>query len=152
MAELFQYLSVDCRLCGKLSRFRSLLEERKGMNASSSFRRFSQNFLGVSNVCPNLCIRRFVTVFRWVGPQERLIDSRGVASRNFWQNGYPKPNLRVCDCVWCGWGTQEMADFSQRHNPSFTSFRFGHKVNESSIISLFLAVQQPVVSSLTKGQ
>src|SRR5579859_2985870 len=73
MAELFQYLSVDRRLRGKLSRFPSLLEERKGMNASSSFRRFSQNFLGVSNVCPNLCIRRFVTVFRWVGPQERLI-------------------------------------------------------------------------------
>src|SRR5579859_7049949 len=83
MAELFQYLSVDRRLRGKLSRFPSLLEERKGMNASSSFRRFSQNFLGVSNVCPNLCIRRFVTVFRWVGPQERLIDSRGGCFSQF---------------------------------------------------------------------
>src|SRR5579859_6305849 len=87
MAELFQYLSVDRRLRGKLSRFPSLLEERKGMNASSSFRRFSQNFLGVSNVCPNLCIRRFVTVFRWVGPQERLTCHLAC--------GELCPNLRV---------------------------------------------------------
>src|SRR5579859_7903318 len=29
--------------------------------------------------------------------------------------------IQGCDCVWCGWGTQEMAGFPQRHNPSFTS-------------------------------
>src|SRR5579859_6632529 len=89
------------------------------MKASSSFRRFSQNFLGVSFALPykrsdgcSWCRRCLV-----------------IGGRIFWRfSGFqPSPNL----CIWrlvtaFRQAHRKRLSFSQRHNPSLTSFRFGH--------------------------